>query len=144
MITLDQKATYRLPIKNGYLDIRASQDPEYPGLDVEYVDDLEDAASSPIPRTRPRVLIECPSETNTLRALIWDDPKSEDYSISTDFSTVSDANLTIVNTCPTCGNSTWVRRDADGAFECGACGDLVFTEDMICEVREDEKNGKTN
>ncbi len=37
-------------------------------------------------------------------------------------------------TCPRCGNSNWIVRDddeAEGAFECASCGDLVFTEDMV-------------
>ena len=43
-------------------------------------------------------------------------------------------------TCPECGCNNWIVRDdeeAEGAFECGACGDLVFTEDMGAEVEED-------
>ena len=51
-------------------------------------------------------------------------------------------------TCPECGCSNWIVRDdeeAEGAFECGACGELVFTEDMGAEVeefyREMEKGG---
>ena len=40
----------------------------------------------------------------------------------------------IVCICPRCGNSTWYDKDEDGAFECAACGELVFTEDMPCKV----------
>ena len=37
----------------------------------------------------------------------------------------------IVLTCPNCGNSTWIERaDEDYMFECLACGDLVYPEDM--------------
>ena len=87
MIDLNPTATYRLPIKNGYLDIRASQDPDYPGLDIEYIDDKE---SNDDPHTRPRVLIECPKDTNTLRALVWGDADSEDYDTDVEFETASD------------------------------------------------------
>jgi len=91
MITLDPKETYKLPIKNGYLDISVSQDPDYPGLDIEYVDDKEseEFADDNI-HTRPRVLIECPNETGNLRALIWSDTKSEDYNTRIEFETASD------------------------------------------------------
>ncbi len=47
--------------------------------------------------------------------------------------------LKIFLTCPNCGNSTWIARDdkeAEGAFECAACGDLVFTEDMGAKTTE--------
>lgn len=82
MMTLDPTKTYKLPIKNGYLDIRVASDPDYPGLDVEYIDDNE---KSMPPHTRPRVLIECPKHTNKLRTLVWGNPKSEDYSEEVEF-----------------------------------------------------------
>lgn len=81
-ITLDPAKRYALKIKDGYLDIAVSQDPDYPGLDVEYISDKEKEL-----QTRPRVLIECPKDPNTLRCLVWGDPKSEDYSESVDFIT---------------------------------------------------------
>ena len=91
MITLDPKETYKLPIKDGYLDISVSQDPDYPGLDIEYVDNKDkEAFEKEIMCTRPRVLIECPHDTNTLRALVWGNPDSEDYSTNIEFETVSD------------------------------------------------------
>lgn len=41
--------------------------------------------------------------------------------------------------CPECGNSEWIARDdADGAFECGACGELVLPEDMCARSSDDE------
>ena len=82
-ITLDPAMTYSLKIKDGYLDIRVSQDPEYPGLDIEYIANNEDKGSEL--KTRPRVLIECPKDTNVLRALIWGNPDNEDYSDSVEF-----------------------------------------------------------
>lgn len=79
-IELDPSCIYGIPLKNGYLDIRVSQDPDYPGLDVEYISD------NPHPEalSNPRVLIEAPidedtGEQNLLRALIWANRKSEDY-----------------------------------------------------------------
>ena len=83
-ITLDPSKIYKFPIKNGFLDIRASLDPDYPGLDIEYIDAKENVQAL---HTRPRVLIECPKDTSKLRALVWGDPKSEDYSDSVDFET---------------------------------------------------------
>ncbi len=87
MIELRSEAIYKMPVKNGYLDIRMSQDPDYPGLDIEYIDDSENKEEA---HTRPRVLIECPKESNKLRTLIWGNPKSEDYDTEVEFETASD------------------------------------------------------
>ena len=87
MVEINKTAIYKLPIKNGYLEIMASQDPNYPGLDIEYIDN---AASKEEPHTRPRVLIECPEDTNKLRALIWGNPDSEDYDTEIEFETASE------------------------------------------------------
>ncbi len=84
MLELDKKETYKLPIKNGYLEIIASQDPDYPGLDIEYIEEYHDTY------TRPRVLFECPKDTDILRCLVWDNPTSEDYSTKAEFDTASD------------------------------------------------------
>ena len=49
--------------------------------------------------------------------------------------------IKILLTCPNCGDSNWIRRkdeEAEGAFECAACGDLVFTEDMCACTTDDE------
>lgn len=70
---MDNKLTIRL--NNGWLVATVSQDPEYPGIDVEYVADSDEGQDL----SRPRVLIECPKDTNELRALIWSNPNSEDY-----------------------------------------------------------------
>jgi hypothetical protein len=82
-IELDPTKMYAIPIKNGYLDIRVSQDPDYPGLDIEYISNNE----AKVPReqigTRPRVVIENPKpdddKEDVLRALVWGDKGSEDY-----------------------------------------------------------------
>ncbi len=83
MVELNPAATYKLPIKGGYLDIRTSIDPDYPGLDIEFIPDNEDMENDP--KTRPRVLIERPAGTDKLRCLVWGDPKSEDYSECIEF-----------------------------------------------------------
>ncbi len=47
--------------------------------------------------------------------------------------------IKIYLTCPNCGDSNWIVRDdeeAEGAFECAACGELAFPEDMCSEVNE--------
>lgn len=69
----------KIRILNGMLVATPSSDPDYPGIDIEYVDDhdLGDALS------RSRVLIESPTSEKSeqeLRCLIWNDPLSEDYS----------------------------------------------------------------
>lgn len=44
--------------------------------------------------------------------------------------------MKIVAACPRCGNTTWTERD-DG-FECLACGDFSYPEDMTLVVDEEE------
>ena len=64
----------RLP--NGYLVASICSDPDYPGIDIEYIDDNENEMDV----SRPRVLIETPVEDNgAIRALIWNNPNNEDY-----------------------------------------------------------------
>ena len=64
----------QIKVKGGYIVATMSSDPNYPGIDVEYItyDDHGQIMS------RPRVLIEYP-EDGTLRALVWNDPHNEDY-----------------------------------------------------------------
>lgn len=64
-----------VPVKGGNLVATSSPDPNYPGIDVEFLSkyDIGNTAS------RPRVLIEQPSDSLEVRALIWDNPDSEDY-----------------------------------------------------------------
>ena len=64
----------KIKIRNGYLVATISEDPYYPGIDIEYVadDDIGEQLS------RPRVLVELPYD-DTLRALIWNNPNDEDY-----------------------------------------------------------------
>lgn len=64
----------KVKIRNGYLIATISEDPYYPGIDIEYVsdDDIGEQLS------RPRVLVEWPHD-DVLRALIWNDPSDEDY-----------------------------------------------------------------
>ena len=87
-IVMTPSDTYMLPIKEGYLDITVSTDPNYPGIDMEYVSDHEKDLPDDALYTRPRVLLEV--NENILRAAIWADPQSEDFSTSADFTCVED------------------------------------------------------
>ncbi len=58
----------------GYLKATVCPDPDYPGIDVEYIADNDKGEEL----SRPRVLIEYPIDGD-LRALIWNDPTDEDY-----------------------------------------------------------------
>lgn len=66
----------QLRVEGGYFDVMISQDEEYPGIDIEFIPnaDREHAIS------RPRILFELPKGSNELRALIWNNATSEDYS----------------------------------------------------------------
>lgn len=64
----------KVRVKGGYIRANASTDPDYPGIDVEFVsDDYNEETLS-----RPRVLFEKPTD-DKLRVLIWDDSDNEDY-----------------------------------------------------------------
>ena len=41
----------------------------------------------------------------------------------------SNEQIKLVAACPECGNTTWIERD-DG-FECLACEEFSYPEDMI-------------
>lgn len=60
---------------NGYFKATPSQDPNYPGIDIEFIAD--DARFDDL--CHPRVLFEKPVDTGELRALAWNDPKTEDF-----------------------------------------------------------------
>lgn len=77
---------YTVPIKEGYLNINVSMDPDYPGVDIEYIPNN----GTSVPCTLPRVLIEAPVDDATgkpgkLRALIWNNPNGEDYTEKVEF-----------------------------------------------------------
>lgn len=74
---MDNALTVR--VKNGWLVATKSSDPDYPGIDIEYVADNERVKANDM-LSRPRVLIEYPSKgVESLRALIWNNPHNEDY-----------------------------------------------------------------
>lgn len=62
----------RVKVEGGYLVAWANQDSEYPGIDVEFRPDSCSCS------TFPRILMEKPVGQK-LRALIWEDPESEDF-----------------------------------------------------------------
>ena len=68
----DNRLIVSLP--DGHLVASFAQDPEYPGIDVEFIANAE---SNTI-LSRPRVLIEQPID-DKLRCLIWNDSTNEDY-----------------------------------------------------------------
>lgn len=80
---LQPDCEYHIPIKNGQLCISRTCDIAYPGLDIEYVSNKEKSLSDNVVFTRPRVLIE--NNNNQLRAVIWANRSSEDYSNVTNF-----------------------------------------------------------
>lgn len=86
-IALDPTKTYGMPIRNGVLRIDISQDPDYPGIDIEFISNTEIPDEEIF--TRPHVLIEAPigedGKQDNLRTLIWANPKSEDYSDDVEF-----------------------------------------------------------
>lgn len=66
----------RVKVEGGYLLAKANRDPNYPGIDVEFVPDKQPAGDDVL--SLPRVLMEKPCG-ESLRALVWADSGSEDY-----------------------------------------------------------------
>lgn len=85
---LQADRTYTVPIKDGSLHITMAADPDYPGLDIEYISAKEENIPEDAAFTRPRILIE--NNENILRALIWGNHTSEDYSIDINFTCIED------------------------------------------------------
>lgn len=70
-------------VPDGHLDTAIVLDPEYPGLDIEYIPD--NALDYPCDTTLPRILIEKPIATKELSAIVWADRDREDYSCKITF-----------------------------------------------------------
>lgn len=70
-------------VPDGRLDTAIVLDPEYPGLDIEYIPD--NALDYPCDTTLPRILIEKPIATKELAAVVWTDCDREDYSCKITF-----------------------------------------------------------
>ena len=64
-------------VNGGILKAEPSQDPDYPGMDIEFIPDNGNHDG-----TYPRVLLETPRDGegfDPLRCLVWADKDSEDY-----------------------------------------------------------------
>ena len=81
----------KVRVKGGYLVATASLDRAYPGIDVEYLPDVDEGEHV----SAPRVLFEYP-EDGELRALIWTDKNKEDYTHKLGFT----LDETVVNKSP--------------------------------------------
>ncbi len=65
----------RVNVKGGYIRVNPSEDPNYPGVDIEFVPNDYDGTT-----TNPRVLFEQPKDSKLkCRALIWEDKNNEDF-----------------------------------------------------------------
>ena len=71
-------------VPGGVLRATKSLDPEYPGVDIEFIAAAEDRSCGKF-QSRPRVLMLYKIEDNELRVAIWADEKSEDYSGDIEF-----------------------------------------------------------
>ena len=67
-------------VQGGYFMASKSQDPDYPGIDIEFVADDDRGQNL----SRPRVLFEKPIDGD-LRVLIWNNPNNEDYEEEVEF-----------------------------------------------------------
>ena len=77
---LEPNKKYILPIADGQLELTVSNDPLYPGVDIEFV--MPDESQDYI--TKPRIVIEAPIDEDTkiqenLRVLLWAGAYTEDF-----------------------------------------------------------------
>ena len=80
----DTAGAMEVNVPGGVLRATKSLDPEYPGIDIEFIATAEDRSCGKF-LSRPRVLMEYKIEDNELRAAVWADEKSEDYSDDIEF-----------------------------------------------------------
>lgn len=80
----DTVGAMEVNVPGGVLRATKSSDPEYPGIDIEFIATAEDRSCGKF-LSRPRVLMEYKIEDNELRAAVWADEKSEDYSDDIEF-----------------------------------------------------------
>ena len=81
----------KVRVKGGNLVASASRDSAYPGIDVEYVPDVDEGEQA----SAPRILFEYP-EDGELHALVWTDKDKEDYTHKLGFT----LDETVVNKSP--------------------------------------------
>lgn len=74
-IEISKSNTIEMKVDGGYFKVCKTQDPNYPGISVEFVSDDDYGQNL----SRPAILFEKPVD-GKLRVLIWDNPESEDYS----------------------------------------------------------------
>lgn len=77
----EELGSLNVRVAGGYLAATASPDPNYPGIDIEFVanNDKGEYAS------RPRVLFEQPIDSDEVRVLVWGNKNSEDYTDEINF-----------------------------------------------------------
>lgn len=85
-----QEKCIRVPVLGGHLYVTVCSDPAYPGIDVEYVSDKDDGEKKSRPRVTMEMTMEDDEKHGTLRALVWNDPESEDYTDEIEFGTYGD------------------------------------------------------
>lgn len=74
----DNSSGIRVDIPNGYFVASKASDPDYPGIDIDFIDAKEITGQANERLSRPRVLFEYPKD-DELRVLVWTDPNNEDY-----------------------------------------------------------------
>ena len=85
-VKLQPGVQYYLPMPGGYLEVTASSDPDYPGVDIEFIaDNVPDGE-----RSKPRVIVGKPYDKENgkfagLRYLAWTQSEQEDCIESGDF-----------------------------------------------------------
>ena len=81
VLNSDSIQAMQVDVEDGIIRATVSTDPDYPGIDVEYIADYE----HPLAMSRPRILMEKP-KGEEIRTLAWEDKNKEDYTSEINFS----------------------------------------------------------
>lgn len=80
---VDAPDSMNIPLEGGTLIAERSLDPDYPGIDIEFIPD----GNAETAYTYPRVVVEKP-KGKKLRCLVWGNKDSEDYTDKIEFDSI--------------------------------------------------------
>lgn len=85
--TSSNSPVLRVDTPNGFFVASKASDPDYPGIDIDFIDAEEITGKAELDEnrlSRPRVLFEYPKD-GELHVLVWNDPHNEDCTEEVEF-----------------------------------------------------------
>lgn len=134
-----------VPVKDGQLIATTSTDPNYPGIDIEFIPEKENINHM----SNPRVLVEQTTDdtdTNYIRAIVWNNPSQEDYSHNIKLYKQEHLTPTIhqntsdMNRLSEICNAGKILCDFCENDNCEKCQVTNLLNDAYCEFGEDNED----